>query len=194
MQGKEFENTLLENETIEATVVFIDICSFTSMMEKEPANKVVTLLNKYFDVMVKEIIAQGGHVDKFIGDAVMAVFRDEYHLDRAIESSLAVRAQIEALPAEEDGSGFLPKVSIGINCGEMICGNIGSGNLKRLDYTVIGDSVNTAQRLQAASTAGQILIAENAYNRVKEFFNCRKVGEISVKNKERPLVAYEVLN
>lgn len=193
MQGKEFEKTLLANETIDATVAFFDICSFTSIMEKEPADKVVNLLNNYFDVMVKEIIAQGGHVDKFMGDAVMAVFRGDYHLDRAIEVSLAVRAQIESLPADENGTGFLPKVSVGINSGEMICGNIGSANLKRLDYTVIGDVVNTAQRLQSASVAGQILIEEASYNKVKEFFNCQKVGEITVKNKEKPLVAYEVL-
>lgn len=194
MQGKEFEKTLLSNETIEATVAFIDICSFTSIMEREPADKVVGVLNKYFDVMVKEIIAQGGHIDKFIGDAVMAVFRGDFHLDRAIEASLALRTQIESLPAEESAAGFLPKVSIGINSGEMICGNIGSANLKRLDYTVIGDVVNTAQRLQSAAAAGQILLEETSYNKVKEFFNCQKVGEISVKNKQKPLVAYEVLN
>lgn len=194
MQSREFEKTLLANETIEATVAFIDICSFTSIMEREPADRVVGLLNKYFDVMVKEIIAQGGHIDKFIGDAVMAVFRGDYHLDRAIEASLAVRTQIEALPAEENGSGYMPKVSIGINCGEMICGNIGSANVKRLDYTVIGDAVNTAQRLQSRAEAGQILIEEASYQKVKEFFNCRRVGEITVKNKEKPLIAYEVLN
>ncbi|HEU4904009.1 MAG TPA: adenylate/guanylate cyclase domain-containing protein, partial [Flavisolibacter sp.] len=194
MKSKEFEKTLMANETINATVVFIDICAFTSIMEKEPADKVVHLLNNYFDVMVKEIIAQDGHVDKFIGDAVMAVFRGDYHLDRAIEASLAVRTLIEALPPEENGAGYMPKVSIGINSGEMISGNIGSANLKRLDYTVLGDVVNTAQRLQSAATAGQILIEESSYQKVKEFFNCRKVGEFTVKNKQKPLIAYEVLN
>ena len=88
----------------------------------------------------------------------------------------------------------MPKVSIGINSGEMISGNIGSATLKRLDYTVLGDVVNTAQRLQSAASAGQILIEEKAYQKVNEFFNCRKVGEISVKNKQKPLNAYEVLN
>ncbi|WP_121356485.1 adenylate/guanylate cyclase domain-containing protein [Flavisolibacter nicotianae] len=194
MKSKEFEKALMANEIIDATVVFIDICGFTSIMEKEPADKVVKLLNKYFDVMVKAIIAQGGHVDKFMGDAVMAVFRGDFHLDRAIEASLTLRAQIEALPPEENGAGYMPKVSIGINSGEMISGNIGSATLKRLDYTVLGDVVNTAQRLQSAATAGQIFIEESSYQKVKEFFNCRKVGEFTVKNKEKPLVAYEVLN
>lgn len=194
MNRKEFESVLLANETVEATVAFIDICSFTSITENEPADKVVHLLNSYFDIMVKEIIAQDGHVDKFMGDAVMAVFRGPYHLDRAIEACLALRAQIETVPVENYGINFLPKVSIGINCGEVISGNIGSGNLKRLDYTVIGDVVNVAQRLQGSAEAGQILVNENAYNRIKESFNCRRVGEIKIKNKTAPLVAYEVLN
>ena len=92
MNRREFETSLMVNETVEATVVFIDICCFTSISETEPADTVVKLLNKYFDVMVKEIIAQGGYIDKFIGDAVMAVFRGDYHLDRAIEASLMVRS------------------------------------------------------------------------------------------------------
>jgi adenylate cyclase len=194
MNRHEFESALLANETIEATIAFIDICSFTSITEKEPADKVVQLLNNYFDVMVQEIIAQDGHIDKFIGDAIMAVFRGDFHLDRALEACLAVRTQIEKMPVKNNGIEFLPKVSIGINCGEVISGNIGSGNLKRLDYTVIGDVVNIAQRLQTAAQDGQILLGETSYGRVKEFFNCRKVGEITLKNKIAPLVAYEVLN
>src|SRR5258706_13029855 len=82
MGSREFESSLMVNETVEATVAFIDICSFTSISETESPDIVVKLLNKYFDVMVKEIIAQGGYIDKFIGDAIMAVFKDEYKLDR----------------------------------------------------------------------------------------------------------------
>lgn len=193
MNRQEFETSLMLNETIEATVVFIDICSFTSITETAAPNKVVGLLNKYFDVMVKEIIAQGGFVDKFIGDAVMAVFRGAYHVDRAIETSLAVRTQIERLPAEQNGVDFRPNVAIGIHTGEMISGNIGSATLKRLDYTVIGDVVNTAQRLQSMATAGQILIDETDYERVKESFVCRKVGSLAIKNKQQSITAYEVI-
>jgi len=194
MSSKEFENTLLANETIDATVAFIDICSFTSITENSPADKVVHLLNNYFDIMVKEILAQDGHVDKFIGDAIMAVFRGNYHLDRAVEACLAIRAQIEKMPPEMDAVNFSPKVSIGINSGEVISGNIGSGNLKRLDYTVIGDVVNVAQRMQSAATDGQILIGEATFQRVKESFDCRKVGEVNMKNKSTPETVYEVLN
>ena len=89
---------------------------------------------------------------------------------------------------------FTPKVSIGINSGEMISGNIGSANLRRLDYTVIGDVVNTAQRLQSAAAPGQIMINENTYEKVKESFSCRKVGEVSLKNKITPMSVYEVMD
>jgi adenylate cyclase len=189
----EFESSLMANETLEATVVFIDICSFTSISENETPDTVVKLLNSYFDVMVKEIIAQNGFIDKFIGDAIMAVFRGEHHLDRAIESSLAVRAEIARLPSISDHIMFKPNVSIGINSGELVSGNIGSASLRRLDYTVIGDVVNTAQRLQSAAGPGQIAINETSYQKVKESFNCRKVGEVYLKNKSIPMVIYEVL-
>lgn len=194
MGSREFESSLMVNETVDATVVFIDICSFTTISENESPDTVVRLLNNYFDVMVKEIIAQGGYIDKFIGDAIMAVFRGEYHLDRALDACLAVRKSIETLPNESGNIFFAPQVSIGINSGEMISGNIGSSNLRRLDYTVIGDVVNTAQRLQASAGPGQIIINEMAYERVKESFNCCKVGEITLKNKANPMVIYEVLD
>jgi class 3 adenylate cyclase len=192
MSGREFETTLMANETIEATVAFIDICSFTAISESESPDVVVNLLNNYFDLMVKEIIAQDGYVDKFMGDAVMAVFRGDYHLDRAIEACLNVRKQIDDLP-EVTNRNFSPKVSIGINSGEVICGNIGSANLKRLDYTVIGDVVNTAQRLQSIAEAGQLIIDESSYLKVNEFFNCRKVREVCLKNKRNPVTVYEVV-
>lgn len=194
MGGREFESSLMANELVEASIVFIDICSFTSISENESPDTVVKLLNSYFEVMVKEIIAQGGYIDKFIGDAIMAVFRGDYHLDRAIDASLAVRSKIDSLPPLNKTITFIPKVSIGINSGEMISGNIGSASLRRLDYTVIGDTVNTAQRLQAAATPGQILISSTAYEKVKESFNCIKVGEVSLKHKADKVVIYEVLD
>jgi len=194
MGSREFESSLMQNETIDATVAFIDICSFTTISENEPPDKVVRLLNNYFDVMVKEIIAQSGFIDKFIGDAVMAVFRGDYHLDRAIDACLAVRQKIAALPEVLGNINFKPKVSIGINSGEMISGNIGSANLRRLDYTVIGDAVNTAQRLQSAAKEGQIVITEMSYHLVKESFNCVKVGETNLKNKSHLTTIYQVID
>ncbi len=195
MSQKEFEGSLLKNEILEATVMFIDVCGFTGITEKIPANTVVTLLNGLFDKMVSEIIAQSGHVDKFLGDAVMAVFRGDFHLDRAIDAALAIRKQIEETDEITVGEiRFKPQISIGINPGEMLSGNIGSASLKRLDYTVIGDAVNTAQRLQSVAKAGQILITADAYEKAKESFECTPAGEFTLKNKTAPVVTYEVNN
>ena len=191
MGSREYEASLMANETVEASVVFIDICSFTAISETEKPDIVVSLLNTYFDLMVKEIIAQQGIIDKFIGDCVMAVFKGPFHLDRAIDACLAIRNTIDALPTNNN---FSPKVSIGINSGEMISGNIGSATLRRLDYTVIGDTVNTAQRLQSIATQGQILITEACYEKVKQSFHCNKIGSASLKNKAQEMMLYEVLN
>jgi class 3 adenylate cyclase len=143
--------------------------------------------------MVNEIITNDGFVDKFIGDAIMAVFRGDFHLDRAIDACLSVRNKIAALPSVSDNVNFKPSVSIGINSGEMISGNIGSSSLRRLDYTVIGDVVNTAQRLQSSAAPGQVVISEKSYQKVKEFFKCEKVGEMTFKNKADSLLIYEVV-
>ncbi|MFT4023781.1 MAG: adenylate/guanylate cyclase domain-containing protein [Flavihumibacter sp.] len=194
MGGQEFEKTLLVNETVVATVAFIDICGFTRISETANADVVVHLLNKYFDVMVKEIIRQGGYVDKFIGDAIMAVFKGDYHLDRAVDACLAVRSEIMKIAPDATIPDFVPRVSIGINSGEMISGNIGSASLRRLDYTMIGDTVNTAQRLQAAAAENQILISEQAWQQIKESFRCATVGEMKLKNKAKPVMTYEVLD
>ncbi len=193
MGSQEYESTIMANESIEATVMFIDVCEFTAISETTPADIVVKMLNTYFDVMVKEIIAQEGHVDKFIGDAIMAVFRGEYHIDRAIDAALAIRQQINNLPVAEGTKNFQPKVSIGIKSGEMVSGNIGSSSLRRLDYTVIGDTVNTAARLQDAAQPNQILISEDCYKQVKEAFQCQKLGSINLKNKSQGLMTYEVM-
>jgi class 3 adenylate cyclase/FixJ family two-component response regulator len=193
MGAQEYESPLMANETVDATVAFIDICGFTSISENESPDLVVKLLNNYFEVMVKEIIEQKGFIDKFIGDAIMAVFRGEHHLDRAIDACLAIRSEIEKLPSVSENVTFKPNVSIGINSGELVSGNIGSVSLRRLDYTVIGDVVNTASRLQSAAKPRQIIINESSYEKVKEFFQCNRVGEVKMKNKEMPMVIYEVM-
>ncbi|WP_303310819.1 adenylate/guanylate cyclase domain-containing protein [Hymenobacter sp. BT730] len=189
-----FENKLLVSETIEATVIFIDICGFTTLAEQLPADALVRLLNMYFDQMVKEIIAQGGYIDKFMGDAVMAVFRGAYHLDRAIDAALSVRTLLQNNPeALPEGVNYRPDVAIGVSTGEVVSGNIGSASLRRLDYTVIGDAVNVGQRLQSVAQPGQILITEATYLRVKESFQCQPVQQFTLKNKAQPVMTYEVV-
>jgi len=191
MVSQEYEQSLTANESIEATVAFIDICSFTSISEKEHPDAVVKLLNRLFDLMVTEIIAQNGIIDKFIGDCVMAVFKGPFHPDRAIEASLSIRNKISALPVELN---FVPKISVGINSGEMISGNIGSAALKRLDYTVIGDVVNIASRLQSVAGNNKIVITDTCFDKVKQSFECKKIGTVFLKNKSGEVVIYEVIN
>lgn len=193
MGNREYESKIMANESIEGTVMFVDVCGFTKISETTSPDVVVTMLNTYFDAMVKEIMEHNGIIDKFIGDAVMAVFRGEYHLDRAIDAALAIRNQVNGFPNIADKENFKPKVSIGIKSGEMISGNIGSATLKRLDYTVIGDTVNTAARLQDAAKENQIIICENCYEKVKEAFKCENLGSITMKNKTKPLTVYNVL-
>jgi len=194
MGSREFETSLLENETVEASVAFIDICGFTAISESETPNYVVNLLNEYFDIMVNEIIQQKGIIDKFIGDAIMAVFKGPFHLDRAIDACLNIKNAIDKLPIVVGESRFKPHVSIGIESGEVVSGNIGSSTLRRLDYTVIGDKVNVAARLQSAAKVNQILISEENYLKINKSFVCNKIGEMALKNKEQPVVVYEVIS
>ncbi len=193
MGTREYESAITASETIFGSVMFVDIVGFTKISENSAPDTVVIMINSYFDVMVRAIMSQDGLIDKFIGDAIMAVFRGDFHLDRAIDAALAVRNQINALPYVEGKEIFRPKVSIGIKSGEMISGNIGSVTLKRLDYTVIGDTVNAAARLQDAAKENQIVICEGCYEKVREAFKCEKLGSILMKNKEQPLMIYEVL-
>ena len=193
MGKKEYEAALMESETVEASVAFIDIVGFTAISEKETPDEVVKLINDYFDVIVKEIIAQQGIIDKFMGDCVMTVFKGPYHLDRIIDACLNIRNIIKDMPSAGN-RGYTPKVAIGINSGTMVSGNVGSVTLKRLDYTVIGDTVNTAQRFQSAATANQIVISEACYEKVKQSFNCKSIGQVSLKNKSDSVNLYEVLD
>lgn len=194
MTRTEFEQSLTASEVTTATIVFVDICGFTAIAEREKPETVVALINKYFDVMVKEILGQGGYVDKFMGDAVMAVFQGEFNTDRAIEACLAIRGIIAKIQEELSGQPYQPEVSIGLHSGEVVSGNIGSVALRRLDYTVIGDVVNTASRLQSAATAGQILITQACYEKVGESFHCESVGEHKLKNKLAPAHLWNVIS
>ncbi len=194
MGTKEYESSLMSSETVEASVAFIDICGFTAISEKETPNVVIKILNDYFDVIVKEVIAQHGIIDKFIGDCVLAVFKGTFHLDNAIEACLNIRNQINSMPATGSGMDYMPKVAIGINSGEMVSGNVGSITLRRFDYTVIGDTVNTAQRFQTNAKPGQLVISEECYEKVKQSFNCKPIGVVNLKNKILPVPLYEVVD
>ncbi len=194
MGSKEIESALLENNIIDATVAFIDLCGFTKISENEGPNTVVGLLNEYFDLMVREIIDQKGSVDKFIGDAVMALFQGPDHLQRALKSCITIRDKMNAIPVYTEMNMFRPQVSIGVNSGEMVCGNIGSKSLKRLDYTVIGDTVNVSARLQSKASPGQILVLERSKDQMEGTFKFNKIGEMVLKNKANQVMVFEVIS
>lgn len=194
MGGREIDTEIIENETIEGAVAFIDLVGFTTISENEAPNVVVGLLNEYFDLMVREIINENGSIDKFIGDAVMAVFRGEDYLERAVRSAISIRNKMNDMPEFSKESGFKPKVSVGINFGEMVSGNIGSISLKRLDYTVIGDTVNIAARLQSKANPGQVLVLEKFKDQIPDTFKYEKVGVFELKNKSKPVTVYEVIS
>lgn len=194
MTKHQFQERLLVNETVDATIMFIDLCGFTRISETMAADRVVALLNQLFDLIVPQIIAQDGAVDKFIGDAVMTLFRGDHHLDRALEAAIAVRDRMDKW-AESAGSEDMRqvRVSIGVNSGEMVSGNIGSESLYRLDFTVIGDVVNTAAHYQKVATENQIIIGEDLHERIKQSFSCECIGTHELKNKAGPVVLYNVL-
>lgn len=194
MENKATDNIPLENETVEASVAFIDIVEFTKISESQPPDVVVSLLNRYFDVMVEEIIKNKGIVDKFIGDCVMAVYMGENHLSRAVEACLAIRKKLRSQQENITEEHFKPSISIGINSGEMVSGNIGSHTLRRLDYTVIGDVVNVASRLQSAAAKNQILTTAACGEQLQISFNCNKIGNFNLRNKKEPTTVYEILD
>ena len=194
MGNHEHTSSLHKNETISASVMFVDVCGFTKICEQYEPDVVVQMLNNYFDIIVTTITEYNGSVDKFIGDAVMSVFKGDNHVLRALNASLAIRNRINGMKTNDEEIGFNPNVSIGVNSGEMISGSIGSASLKRFDYTVIGDVVNVAARLQEVALVDQILIPEDIYMQAREMFSMAEVGLVKLKNKSTPLKLYEVLD
>lgn len=171
------------------TVLFMDVVGFTPLCETLSSREVVDLLNVYFEKMVEILIMYDAIIDKFIGDAIMAVFgRDADGAHRAI---CAAWDMISALPALRAETGKDLHVRIGINSGHVVVGDIGS-RLYRRDFTVIGDNVNTAQRLESAAPKDGILISESSYDMVKNFIKVEATEPLKLKGKQVPLQAFRV--
>lgn len=192
MAGAEFEESLLRSEMANATVMFVDICKYSTISEQYPPEKVVSLLNKYFDLMVTDIVNQDGHIDKFMGDCILAVFKGENHPKRALNAAIQIREKFNQI-VEQEMDNYKPEIAIGVNTGDMVMGSIGSQTLRRLDYTVIGDVVNTAQRLQSIAQPSQILADSSVYELVKTSFICNEVGLVQLKNKAEVSRVYDVI-
>ncbi len=190
------DGVFIETERKNVTVLFADIRSFTAMAERMEAEDVVSMLNEYFSVMVDIIFKNSGLLDKFVGDQLIAVFGlvdiSGNHPENAIRTALEMEAALQKIRKDRKKRGqAIFEVGIGINTGAAIIGNIGSEN--RMDYTVIGDCVNVAARLEQMAKGGEIIIGEQAYLQNTGGFHFESRGEVYVKNKLEPVICYNVL-
>jgi len=187
----------LGGERRHIAVLFVDIRGFTTMSEVLKPEEVVEILNEYLSLTTQSIFNNKGTLDKFVGDATMAVFNAPLDLDdyiyRAVKTAWDMKAGAEAL-AEKFEARFGRSVAfgIGVNCGDAVVGNIGCD--VRMDYTAIGDTVNTAARLESNAKRGQILISQEVYDNVKDRVEVTPVGEIPLKGKEQGVFIYQVDN
>ena len=176
------------------TVLFADIRGFTTYSENRSPAELVAVLNRYLAAGAEAVLAQEGTVDKFLGDAVMAWFNAPLpqvdHSLRAVRAALALKAAVEALHAELPPEAHL-SFGVGIHYGEAVLGLIGTE--KRLEYTAIGDAVNTAKRIQENSARDQILISKAVYERVMETVDAKPFAPLHVKGKSEALEVYEVV-
>jgi class 3 adenylate cyclase len=193
---KDPDKIVLTGERREVTVLFCDVRGFTSISERLSPEEVVSLLNAFYTLMIDATFKHDGTLDKFLGDGVMAVFGAPiFHSDhsvRALRTALAMQAGIRELSARRVAEGKAPlKIGIGVNAGSAVAGNVGTE--ARMEYTVIGDSVNLAARLESYAKAGQILISGDTYALVKHAIDGRKLGPMKVRGKEDEIDVYEVL-
>jgi adenylate cyclase len=187
----------LGGETLQVTILFTDIRSFTTISEKMDAQALVGLLNEYFTEMVGIVMEEDGVVDKYIGDAIMAVFGAPVPKPNdainAVRAAVRMRHALRKLNERLAERGLAPlRTGIGIHTGEVVAGNIGSE--ARMEYTVIGDAVNLASRLESNTKdlGVNILISEDTYQLVKDKVVARQVREITVKGRAQPVMTYEV--
>ncbi len=186
----------LSGKRAKVTIFYTDIRGFTAMSEKMTPEQIYGQLNEYFEEMCKIVFAHGGYVDKFIGDCLMAVFSaPDPRPDDAYEATLCALEQQEKILEMMIGWGEQGRqiftVGMGLNTGEVVMGNLGSSD--RLNYTVIGDNVNTAARLYNVAKGGQIIISESTYDEVKDRFIVNELTPVSVKGKTLPLRNFEIL-
>lgn len=187
----------LGGERRDIAVLFVDIRGFTTMSESLQPEQVVDILNEYLELTSQSIFNNQGTLDKFIGDATMAVFNAPVDLDdyvfKAVCAAYDMRKGAQVLEKKlTEQFGNSVQFGIGVNCGPAIVGNIGS--VKRMDYTAIGDTVNTAARLESNAKRGEILISEAVYERIKDRIEAEQVGELSLKGKATKILTYRLLN
>jgi adenylate cyclase len=193
--GQEAKDNVMEPKELTATILFSDIIGFTTLSEQMPPREINMILNYYFSRMTDIVFEYDGTLDKYMGDALMAVFgapmEKEGDAERAILAALNMRREL-AVMMEKTRAERRFNIRIGINTGRVLAGNIGSP--QRMDYTVIGDPVNIASRLESLAQPNQILIGEETYRLVKGKFNVKRFGPQKVRGKRSEVVVYEILD
>jgi adenylate cyclase len=191
--GQETKDNIMDPKELTATILFSDIIGFTRLSEQMPPREVNIILNRYFTIMTDIVFKHDGTLDKYVGDGMMAVFGAPMEKEddpvRAIRAALEMQEALQAMMAKT-GPERRFDIRIGINTGKVLAGNIGSP--KRLDYTVIGDPVNIASRLESIAGPRQILIGEETYKYVKDRFRIDPVGPTKFKGKSAMIMVYEV--
>ncbi len=187
----------LGGKTLEITILFCDLRGFTTFAEKRSAQELVGILNEYFTEMVDCVMAQGGVVDKYIGDNIMAVFGAPVSRSddaaRGVRAALAMRGALVKLNTRFAERGIDPlRFGIGLHTGEVVAGNIGSA--RRMEYTVIGDAVNLASRLESKTKELEtdLLISEATRAKLDDSFSVEANGEIQVKGRAQPVKIFKV--
>jgi adenylate cyclase len=181
---------------VEATVVFVDIRGFTTLAEDRDPELIINILNDYFSRITDIISKHGGHLDKFVGDAVMAVFGAplpiQSHAEAAVDASVEIQKELAGLNQKERGKGIAISVGVGINSGEMVAGNLGSE--KRMEYTFIGDNVNVASRLTLMAQPGEILLTRRTRDLIDSETSLRlkEKGRVYVKGRKRRVTVYSI--
>src|SRR5213592_500977 len=190
------DRAALSGERKQVTVLFADVSGFTSISERLDPEEVHALINRAFEVMLAEIHRYEGTVNQFLGDGLMALFgapiAHEDHAQRAAHAALAMQ---QALSRDRDElertRGLTFRVRMGLNTGLVVVGAIGD-NL-RMDYTAVGDTTNTAARMQQLAEPGAIVVAEASQKLIAPYFATRALGAVPVKGKSQPVAAYELL-
>jgi class 3 adenylate cyclase len=190
----------LDGDRYQATVMFTDIRNFTAMSESMDPGDVFRFLNGYFDTMIEAIMSKGGFIDKFIGDGILSVFglpvRGEDHARLAVEAAMEMRGRLEALNRERRAASLDPiAIGSGIHTGPVIAGNV--GNEKRAQFTVIGDTVNLASRLEGLNKrfASSIILSDSTWaalpEELRERGSFERLSDVEVRGKKEPLTLYK---
>jgi class 3 adenylate cyclase len=178
------------------SVLFSDISGFTRMLSVTEPERVIKVLNEYLTEMTEIIFRYEGMVDKFVGDAVIGIFGalktspdDTY---RAVKAAMSMQERLLELQKKwKENINEIIEARIAVNTGEVILGNIGSP--QRMDYTAIGDTVNTASRLQAIAEIGKVIISRSTYRELEQKVHVKQLGKVTLKGKTQPIEVYEVL-